>query len=757
MHQKNRRANIQSATARPRPRLELLEDRTLLSGVSFSLPASFSVGPNVHPESVAVGDFNCDGKPDLVTPDGFTSSVSELLGNGDGTFQTAQSYATGTPAVYDIPVYVAVGDFNGDHKPDLVVANQNSNSISVLLGNGDGTFQTAMKFGVGSNPVSVAVGDLNGDHKLDLVVANEYSDTFSVLMGNGDGTFQAAQDYSTGGRLPVSLAIADFNGDGKADLAIANQNGGITVGVLLGNGDGTFQTAQNFEVGVTPNDVVVGDFNGDGKLDLAVSSVAPAVSVLLGNGDGTFQALREFAAPGEPYGLTVADLNGDGKQDLAVADVVANQVSVLLGNGDGTFQDIENFPSGFFPAAVVAADFNSDGKQDLAVVNELNSSVSVMLNDFVTTTSLSGPSSATYGQSVTYTAKVESGGAAVTAGVVTFVVSFPEEFDSPFTATVALDASSKATVSLPILNANTYSITAMYNDASTGAAGFGPSTGSASLTVNAAVLSVTGINFGAIAGVPFTGAIASFANPNPSGNFDAFSAFITWGDGSSSYGSITGGTTLTVSGPYTYAHAGTHPVTVEITNSIGDTTTATASLTASVSTLVRGINYWNNKHGQALIDGFNGGSSSTALATWLATSFPHLYGTGAGANNLAGETNLQVAAFYQIQFALAGSNLEAEVLATALNVYATTQSLGGTTGKAHHFIVSAGGLGADFFNVGADGAAFGVANNTSLDVYDLLKAADRQSVSGVFYNGTKSLQKLAKNLFHGVNTPGSIF
>ncbi len=757
LERNHRRALPVRVATESRPRLEFLENRTLLSSVSFSLPTSTSVGPNVQPESVAVGDFNSDGKPDLVTPDAFANSVTVLLGKGDGTFQNAQSYGTGTPTVYDFPVYVAVGDFNSDNKPDLVVANENSNSISVLLGNGDGTFQTAMNFGVGASPVSVAVGDLNGDHKLDLAVANENSDTFSVLLGNGDGTFQAAQDSATGGRLPASLLIADFNGDGMPDLAIANLQVSNTLSVLLGNGDGTFKSAQTFGVGVTPNDVALGDFNGDGKPDLAVSSVDSAVSVLLGNGDGTFKASQQFGASGEPYGLTVADWNSDGKPDLAVADVVSNNVSVLLGNGDGTFQVAENFPSGFFPAAVVAADFNSDGRPDLAVVNELSSSVSVLLNAFVTTTALSGPSSSIYGQPLTYTANVESGGAPLTVGVVTFVVSGPDGGATVFTATLPLDASGQATLSLPTLNADTYLISAVYNDTPSGVGtGFGPSTGTGALIVNAASLSLTGISFSAIAGLPFTGAIATFANPDPSGNFDGFSALITWGDGSTSSGSITGSATLTVSGPYTYAHAGTHPVTVQITNYLGNATTATTSLTASVSTLVRGISYWNNKHGQALIDGFNGGSSSTALATWLAKSFPGLYGAGAGANNLTGETNLQVAAFYQIQFALPGSNLEAEVLATALNVYATTQSLGGKTGKSHHFIVSAGGLGADFFNVGADGAAFGVANNTTLDVYDLLKAVDRQSVSGVLYNGTKSLQKLAKNLFHGLNTPGSI-
>ena len=203
---------------------------------------------------------------------------------------------------------------------------------------------------------------------------------------------------------------------------------------------------------------------------------------------------------------------------------------------------------------------------------------------------------------------------------------------------------------------------------------------------------------------------------------------------------------------------------MQISHILGNTTTATALATATVVSLGQGvqsgltgdIGFWHSKTGQALINGFNGGSTATALSTWLATSFPNLYGAGAGVNNLTGESNAQVAAFYKTQFALPGSNVEAQVLATALNVYATTLSLGGTIGQAYGFTVSADGLGADSFNVGADGAAFGVAKKTTLNVYELLKAVDRQTVLGVLYNGDPTLQKKGNHLFHVLNKAGSI-
>ncbi len=746
-----RRGPVNRAATRRLPRLESLEERTLLSTVSFSAPATTNMfGGALQPESIAVGDFNRDGKPDLVTPNAFGDNVSVLLGNGDGTFQPTRFFAAGT-----FPWSVAVGDFNGDQKPDLVVANGNSNNVSVLLGNGDGTFQNAQNFAAGANPVSVAVGDLNGDGKLDLAVANSVNSlsTFSVLLGNGDGSFGAVQSYPADA-FTCSISIGDFNGDGKPDLTIVNLIASNSVSVLLGNGDGTFQTAQTFGAGFTPDSEALGDFNGDGKLDIAVANRDdPYVSVLLGNGDGTFETAQNYGALDEAVTVAAADLNGDGKLDLVVADEPAG-LSVLLGNGDGTFQADTNFDPGQTPTAAAVGDFNGDGKPDIAVANELINSYSVLLNQIITTTAVTAPASATYGAPVMYTASVMNGAAPVTQGTVTF-----QDDGTPLGAAVPLDSSGQATFSFATLNAGSHTISAVYSGVSGGAGttGFGVSVGNTSLLINPTTLSATGVNVSANVAEPFTGTVATFTNPDPVGTADSYFATITWGDGTSSAGSITGsGTLLTVTGTHTYDHARTDTVSVQIDHVFGNTTTATTSATATLFTLVRNIGFWQNKRGQALIESFNGGAKASALSTWLATSFPKLYGAGAGANNLTGKRDNQVAAFYVSQFALDDSGAAAEVLATALNVYATTQSLGGAAGQAYGFTVSAAGLGADSFNVGADGAAFGVAKKSVLTVLQLLQSVNRQAVSGVLYDGDPTLQKLAYHLLHGLNKAGSI-
>ena len=341
------------------------------SSVSFN-NTFYAVGAT--PYSVAVGDFNGDGKPDLAVTNYSSFSVSVLLGNGEGTFQPAVNYATG-----NYPFSVAVGDFNGDGKLDLVVANFGGNSVSVLLGNGDGTFQPAVLYAAGSNPISVAVGDFNGDGKLDLAVA-DYANfsNVSVLLGNGDGTFQPAVSYASGSEAR-SVAVGDFNGDGQLDLAVANDIGGI-VSVLLGKGDGTFQPPVNYFAGASPSSVAVGDFNGDGKLDLAVANNGGGnISVLLGNGDGSFQTAVNYAVGNAPVTITVGDFNGDGTLDLAVSNQVSNNVSVLLGNGDGTLQPALNFPADPNSFSVAMGDFNGDGRMDLAVANANANNVSILL------------------------------------------------------------------------------------------------------------------------------------------------------------------------------------------------------------------------------------------------------------------------------------------------------------------------------------------------------------------------------------------
>jgi hypothetical protein len=294
---------------------------------------------------------------------------------------------------------VATGDLNGDGRPDLVVVNIcsrvndcTSGSVGVLLGNGDGTFRASATYDSGYSSTSLAVADVDGDSKLDVVVANTCvaandcaMGTISVLLGNGDGTLRTAVSYDTGPGQPQSITVADVNRDGKPDLAVADWGGGAAfgesaVGVLLGNGDGTFQPVVAYDSGADSDSVVIADLNGDGNPDLLVGDQL-RVAVLLGNGDGTFQPKVEYSAwiPGDsPVGIgtvVVADVNGDAKLDLVAANQGSGNsndgsVAVLLGNGDGTFQPAVNYDSGGYVAfSVAVADVDLDGKPDLLVSN----------------------------------------------------------------------------------------------------------------------------------------------------------------------------------------------------------------------------------------------------------------------------------------------------------------------------------------------------------------------------------------------------
>jgi hypothetical protein len=359
--------------------------------VGFLLASSPATGSD--PYSVAVGDFNGDGKLDLAVANennghAEDSTVSILLGDGTGNFSLVSS-----PTVGSEPESVAVGDFNGDGKLDLAVANFHSNTVSILLGDGTGNFTLASSPATGGYPESVAVGDFNGDGKLDLAVANGGSNTLSILLGDGAGNFTLASSPAAG-NSPISVAVGDFNGDGKLDLVVAN-NGSDTVSVLLGDGTGNFTLASSPATGTAPWSVAVGDFNGDGKLDLAVANACGdstcngnpkgTLTILLGDGTGNFTLASSPTTDVFPISVAVGDFNGDGKLDLAVSDDGSRTVLIFLGDGTGKFTRAGSYATGNNAFQTVVGDFNGDGRADVAVANLGSDTVSAFVQSSVVT------------------------------------------------------------------------------------------------------------------------------------------------------------------------------------------------------------------------------------------------------------------------------------------------------------------------------------------------------------------------------------
>jgi hypothetical protein len=361
--------------------LESLENRTL---PSFLAPVNFDTG--TAPHDVVVGDFAHNGHLDIATANAGNNTVSVLLGNGDGTFQAAVAYPVGTR-----PDSIAVGDFNGDGKLDLAVADYGylgrGQGVSVLLGNGDGTFQAARSFAAGSAPVSVVVADFNSDGNADLAVGNDvpYTGGVNVLLGNGDGTFQAPIQTAVGNYI-YSVAVADFNGDHKPDLVVSQQIATNLI-LLLGNGDGHFRTGQTYtaDTGVGSRDLATGDFNGDGNADVAIATTSSGIQVFLGNGNGTLGSHVNYGVVGG-NAVVAADVNGDGNLDLVEPDTnffgpLGSRVFVLLGNGNGTFQLQHNTATADTPLSVAVGDLNGDGHVDLVTANFNGNDVSVRLGN----------------------------------------------------------------------------------------------------------------------------------------------------------------------------------------------------------------------------------------------------------------------------------------------------------------------------------------------------------------------------------------
>jgi hypothetical protein len=325
-----------------------------LGGTRFSLPGW--VGPVLY--ALALTLPACSKADPYVPPDPFYYFASYTVGKN--------------------PTTVTTGDFNRDHITDLITTNISSNTLSILHGNGDGTFKDQIQIRVCQEPRSLAINDFNGDQLPDLVLACSGSDQVSILLGRPSGKFEEGAQYPVH-RTPISVASDDLNGDGYADLALALRNDKVKI--FLGSGTGEFRPGAQYEYGDTPTSVALKDLNGDGKVELIVTNGGPmssAVSVWVGNGDGTFRDPRDYKTGKRPLGVSFADFNNDRALDLLVINGERDSFTTFLGNGDGTFQAGKDSGADASPNFGLARDFDGDHRADVAIVNLQSNDLSIL-------------------------------------------------------------------------------------------------------------------------------------------------------------------------------------------------------------------------------------------------------------------------------------------------------------------------------------------------------------------------------------------
>jgi hypothetical protein len=353
------------------------------ASASFGPPTSFQVG--LEPTSIAIADFDEDDVPDMAVANWDSHFISILLGDGDGSFGPASNVGAlaqpSDPGAF--PRSVATGDLNGDGFEDVVIGRGGiglTPSVAVLLGNGNGTFAPLTRIPAsGTDPWAVLIDDFDGDGLLDIASANRVSDTVSVIPGNGDGTFDAATTYPVGVQ-PHSIASGDLNGDSDPDLVTSNMNSD-NVSVLLSDGAGSFSPAASYPMGPQPYALTVGNIDGNGRPDIAVIDYQDDnTSILLNDGNGSFGPRTTLNTGDGPSSVAIANLGGTSAPDLAIANSDANNVVVLEGDGAGGFGDPTGYTAGNVPGFVTVGKLNQGTTLDLAVANESSNNVSILLN-----------------------------------------------------------------------------------------------------------------------------------------------------------------------------------------------------------------------------------------------------------------------------------------------------------------------------------------------------------------------------------------
>jgi glucose/arabinose dehydrogenase len=361
---------------------------------TFAQPTNIQLAPvtqyatGIQAHSVTSADLNRDGRLDLAVANSGSNNISILFGNGNGTFAPATNFSAGSE-----PKSVSTADLNGDGWLDLFTANQNSNNVSVLFNNRNGTFAPAVNYAGAIGSHEVVAGDVDGDNDIDIAVTGWGGTIVRVMRNNGAGVFSSFVDYNVGSN-PHTLQLADFNGDNRPDLAVANQ-GSDNVNIFINNGTGSFgSTSTSYFIGDGPHSLRAGDLNGDGRIDLAAANeYSNTIGVLLGNVTGGFTPVVNYATGSVPKGVGIGDINGDGKLDLISANTAGNYpnsnnpggntISVLLGNGNGTFAAPTTYTTGRTPFSVNVADFNGDNKADIATANWDTNDVGVLLNNTI--------------------------------------------------------------------------------------------------------------------------------------------------------------------------------------------------------------------------------------------------------------------------------------------------------------------------------------------------------------------------------------